>query len=309
MPPGTARSREMTLPRNTSTSTDVNDARDALARRLRELRRAAGLTGQQLALSLSWQPSKVSKIEHSRQTPSDDDIRAWCRASSAEQETEGLLAALHTLETRHAEWQRQFRGGVASVQAQTARREETTELLRAFEPTFVPGLLQTPGYARHRFTEVTHKFGHRRDIDAAVAERMRRQEILYQPGKRFHMVITEAVLRYALCPPDVMVGQVDRLISLSMLPNVRLGVIPFDKRYAIAPAHGFWIHDDDLVQVETFSAELNLAQPGEVELYTKVFETLALDADYDRKARAHLTRVAEELMGQVEHTPDRPEQS
>lgn len=258
---------------------------------------------------MSWQPSKVSKIEHAKQTPSNDDVRAWCSAVGAEQATEDLLVALHTLETRHAEWQRQFRTGVASVQTQTARREETTELLRIFEPTFVPGLLQTPEYARHRFTEVTHKFGHRNDIDTAVAERMRRQEVLYRPGKRFHVVITEAVLRYALCPPDVMLGQLDRMTSVSTLPNVRLGIVPFEQRYAIAPAHGFWIHDDDLVQVETFSAALNLAQPGEIELYTKVFESLALDADYDRKARAVLSRAAEVLTDQLNTEPDAIEQS
>lgn len=299
----------MTLPRSTSTSSDLNDARDALAARLRELRRAAGLTGLQLATSLSWQPSKVSKIEHSKQTPSDDDIRAWCRTTGAEQEIDGLLVALHTLETRHAEWQRQFRAGVATVQTQTARREETTELLRIFEPTFVPGLLQTPEYARHRFAEVTHKFGHRQDVDAAVAERMRRQEILYRPGKRFHMVVTEAVLHYALCPLEVMLGQVDRMISLSMLPSVRLGIIPFETRYTIAPAHGFWIHDADLVQVETFSAGLNLAQPGEVELYTNVFESLALDADYDRKARTLLTKTVEAIANRLDAEGDGFEQS
>jgi len=300
----------MTLPRNTSTSSDVNDARNELAARLRELRRVAGLTGQQLAVSLSWQPSKVSKLEHGKQTPSDDDIRAWCRAANAEQETENLLVALHTLESRHAEWQRQFRAGISSVQKQTARREETTDLLRIFEPTFIPGLLQTPEYARHRFLEVTHKFGHRKDMDAAIAERIRRQEVLYRPGKKFHMVITEAVLHYALCPPEVMLGQIDRMISLSMLPNVRLGIIPFETRYVIAPAHGFWIHDAELVQVETFSAELNLAQPTEIELYTKIFETLALAADYDRKARTLLNRASKMITKKLERDPKQePEQS
>jgi|HubBroStandDraft_1064217.scaffolds.fasta_scaffold17488_2 hypothetical protein len=47
---------------------------------------------------------------------------------------------------------------------------------------------------------------------------MRRQEILYRPDKRFHFVLTEAALRYRLCAPDVMLGQLDRLISFSQLP-------------------------------------------------------------------------------------------
>jgi hypothetical protein len=49
------------------------------------------------------------------------------------------------------------------------------------------------------------------------------------------------------------------------------------------------------VKLETFTAELNLGQPGEIEFYGKVFDTLAVDADYDRKARALLTAAAEQL--------------
>ncbi|WP_369371604.1 helix-turn-helix domain-containing protein [Promicromonospora sp. Populi] len=287
------------MPRNTSTSADVNDARNELAARLRELRRAGGLTGQQLAVSLSWQPSKVSKIEHAKQTPTDDDIRAWCRGVDAEQEIESLLAALHTLETRHAEWRRLLRGGLASYQEHHARDDDLGTIFRAFCPVFVPGLFQTPEYARSRFIESARQFGHRQDIDSAVAARMQRQEILSRPGKKFRIVITEATLLYTLCPPEVMLDQVGRLISLSMLPNIRLGVIPFETFSPIAPQHGFWIRDADLVTVETFSAELNLAQPPEIELYTKVFESLALTADHDRKARALLDRALETIAARI----------
>ncbi|WP_454853928.1 helix-turn-helix domain-containing protein [Promicromonospora soli] len=281
------------MPRNTSSSGDVNDARNELAGRLRELRRASGLTGQGLAVSLSWQPSKVSKIEHAKQTPSDDDIRAWCGACDAEHETEGLLAALHTLETRHAEWRRVLKGGLASFQDKHARSEEQARLFRAFCPVYIPGLMQTPEYSRSRFIESARQFGNVQDIGAAVEARMRRQEILSDTSKKFRFILTEATLLYTLCPPDIMLGQIGRIISLSMLPNVRLGIIPFETFCAVAPQHGFWVQDKDLVTIETFSAELNLAQPPEVEFYTKVFETLAVSADYDRKARALLDRALE----------------
>lgn len=98
------------LPSNRTTGiTHVHEARDALGKRLRELRSTAGLRGRQLAESLSWPPAKVSKLENGRQTPTDDDIRDWTRATNNEGETEGLLASLHSLEVQHAEWQRQRR--------------------------------------------------------------------------------------------------------------------------------------------------------------------------------------------------------
>jgi transcriptional regulator with XRE-family HTH domain len=288
------------LPRSTSVNADIRDARIELGTRLKALRRAAGLTGQQLADALSWPPSKISKLEHGNQTPSDDDVRVWCRATGSESEIENLIAALHTLQTRHQEWQRVMSVGLAQVQESVAKRESETRLIRSFQSTFVPGLLQTPDYARARMEQNARVWGKRTDIDEGVTARMRRQEVLYDTSRKFHFVITEAVLLYALCPPEAMLGQIDRLMSLSMLPNVRLGIVPFGRPYAIAPTHGFALLDDRLVTFETMSAELNLAQPQEIEHYGKVFESMALTADYDRKLRGHLNRVSEQIAQQVE---------
>jgi uncharacterized protein DUF5753 len=157
-------------------------------------------------------------------------------------------------------------------QNEIAELDEKTRLFRAFEATFIPGLLQTEGYARARF-----------DINEAVRIRVKRQDILYRTDKRFHFVLTEAALRYRLCSSAVMLGQLDRLMSLSQLPNVRLGIIGFETQYVVAPAHGFWLLDNDRVMVETFSAELNLAQPQEIDLYSRIFEQLAAVASYGRQ--------------------------
>lgn len=86
-----------------SSSASVEEARNALGQRLRELRRQAQLSGKRLVESLSWHASKVPKIENGKQTPTDDDIRAWTRATNSEGETEALLASLHALEVQHAE--------------------------------------------------------------------------------------------------------------------------------------------------------------------------------------------------------------
>src|SRR5918912_4533435 len=105
MPLGITPQDGMNLPpKNSSGAPNVHEARTALGKRLRELRRHAGLTGTQLAESLSWPQSKVSKLETARQTPSADDIRAWTRATGSDSQTDELLTALHTLEAQHAEW-------------------------------------------------------------------------------------------------------------------------------------------------------------------------------------------------------------
>ncbi|GAA2238374.1 helix-turn-helix transcriptional regulator [Streptomyces amakusaensis] len=286
----------MTLPpNNTSGSSNVHEARNALGKRLRELRQAAGMSGRQLAESLSWPPSKVSKLENGRQTPADDDIRQWARATGGEDETEALLASLHTLEVQHAEWRRVLRAGLKPHQQELISWDQKARLFRAFEATVIPGLLQTPEYARARFAEGIRRLNLPHDIDEAVKERSRRQEILYRSDKRFHFVLTEAALRFRLCTPDVMLGQLDRLISLSQLPHVHFGVIGFEAQYAVSPWHGFWIYDNERVLIETLSAELDLRQPQEIRLYSSAFEQLAAVADYGRAARAIINRVIEEL--------------
>ena len=92
-----------------------------------------------------------------------------------------------------------------------------------------------------------------------------------------------------------MLAQLERLVALTALRNVKLGIIGFDAQYTIGPWHGFWLLDDDLVAVETYSAELNLAQPQEIELYGQVFDQLAAVASYGTDARAILLRVIDDL--------------
>jgi transcriptional regulator with XRE-family HTH domain len=291
----------MTLPSNkTSGVTKVHEARRALGLRLRELRREAGLTGSALAATLSWPASKVSKLENGRQTATDDDIRAWTQTTGAAAEAEALLASLHTLETQHAEWRRVLRTGLHAHQRELVDLEGKTKLLRAFEVTTVPGLLQTAEYARARFEEAVRVHGIPNDVDEAVRARLRRQDVLYRPDKRFRFVVTETALRFRLCPDEAMLAQLERLVALSAMRNVELGIIGFEAQCIVSPRHSFWIHDDDLVTVETYSAELNLAQPEEIELYGRVFEQLAAVASYGSAARAVILRAIDDLAARMD---------
>lgn len=283
------------MQQNSLVGTSVDEARSALGKRLRELRTAAGITGRQLAESLLWPASKVSKLENGRQTPTDEDIRGWTRITGSETETAALLASLHTLETQYAEWQRQLRGGLRPHQHELAGIDAKTQVFRVFETATIPGLLQTAEYARARFAEGITLFNMPNDIDSAVRTRMQRQELLYRRDKRFHFVLTEAALRYRRSSLDVQLAQLDRLMSLSALPNVKLGIIGFETQYVVGPWHAFWLRDQDRVTIETFSAELNLAQPQELELYASIFEQMAAVASYGRSARAIITRVMDDL--------------
>lgn len=78
-------------------------AKQALGIRLRELRKDAKLTGRALAASCGWHFTKISKLEHGGQSPSEDDIRAWCRACKAEDEVLDLIATVRAIESMYIE--------------------------------------------------------------------------------------------------------------------------------------------------------------------------------------------------------------
>lgn len=287
--------------------TSVQQAREALGGRLREVRKRSNLTGATLAGRLGWPPSKISKLENGRQAPTDVDIRSWCAACGpiGEAELEGLLASFHTLEARHAEWRRLLAGGARGHQDEIGRLYAKTRTFRNFETTLVPGLLQTGNYARAILAEVISTFGLPNDIDDAVAARMARQQLLYDSSKRFHFVVAEAVLWYRYCPLEAMLAQLDRLIAATALPNVRLGVIGFRTMYTRVPDHGFYILDDRLVQAETVSAELNLTQPQEIETYETTFKRFAALASYGAEARAIISAVMNALSAELGGRPAR----
>ncbi|MGW4792628.1 helix-turn-helix domain-containing protein [Nonomuraea sp. NPDC004297] len=270
-------------------------AREALGARLRELRKDAGLNGKQLAQTLQWQATKVSRIELGRQTPSEEDVRAWLTACDAADLQPSLISQLRGLELAYSAWQRQLRTGTQERQRQIAAIEAETGLIRGFEPATVPGLFQTREYARHIMAQSITVHEVTDDLEEGIQARMDRQEILYRPGHRFHFVLTEAAVRNLMCPPDVLMGQIERLIASATLPNVALGVIPFVARLPKSPVHGFWMYGTSLVTVETFAAELSLTQPEEIALYGKIFGLMKDVALYGKAARGLMTAVLDDL--------------
>lgn len=204
----------------------------------------------------------------------------------------------------HVAWQDLLKDGMRHVQHRILEDEAEFRSYRVFEPMIVPGLLQLPDYARVCLSHSAPLFGPRDDVDEAVLIRMQRQEILRDTDRSFHFIVTEAALRYLLCEPEVMLRQLGHLIPLCTHPGVKLGVIGFGARYGTAfPSHGFWLHDNELVTLETFSAEINISNPSEIEVYGKVFDSLAGIASYGNAARQIIQRAIDDLAAEVEEDP------
>ncbi|MFJ1897536.1 MULTISPECIES: helix-turn-helix domain-containing protein [unclassified Streptomyces] len=276
-------------------STDFQQARVALGMRLRELRTEGGLTGRQLAGHLGWTQSKVSKLETGRQTATHDDLNAWAVGVGQPQAAPELVSRLRAFESQSRSWRRQLAAGHRPVQDRLTVEYERSTVMRAWEGSMVVGMLQTADYARHVFSAYVDLHQSPRDVEDAVRSRVRRQESLYQPGKRYEIIMWEAALRAMVCPPGVLAAQLDRLSGVIGLDTVRLGIVPCGAALPLPPANGFWLYDERLAIVEDWHAELWLDQPDSLALYLRVWESLAGAAVYGSDAHKVIARCRRAL--------------
>ncbi|MFB6567379.1 helix-turn-helix domain-containing protein [Streptomyces noursei] len=276
-------------------STDFQQARKALGARLLELRTEARLTGRQLAQRCGWPHSKISKLENGQQTASADDLAAWARETGQPEVTAELQGRLRGLESTYRSWRRQLAAGHRTVQDTIGAQHKATSVFQGFTGSVIPGIFQTADYARSILTRYAELHGVRRDIEDGVRSRMRRQEGLYSAGKRYRVIVWEAALHVKICPPDVLAGQLDRLLSVSGLDTVELGIIPLTAAVQIATGDDFWIHDQRLVIAETWHAEMWLDSPDDVALYLKVWDALNEAAVYGPPAQRLIARARARL--------------
>ncbi|MCE3034169.1 helix-turn-helix transcriptional regulator [Streptomyces sp. CMSTAAHL-2] len=240
---------------------------------LRALRQASGMEAKSVARRAAMSGSKLSKIENGSVMPSVVDVDQILTAIGVSEEIKAeYMSVARAAATETTAWRLYRRLGYHRKQRQIQAIESRTTLLRLFQPSLVPGLLQTPEY-------VQAVLG-RKDLTAdqlarAVGARLARQSILYEPGRQLRFIVTESVLHWRIVPPLVMAGQLDKLISVSRIPGVDFRVVPLSTRQTDFPSHSFSIKDDRMVTVETVHAELAVTDPRDVALYVEKFEGFA----------------------------------
>jgi transcriptional regulator with XRE-family HTH domain len=267
------------VPRN------VEQARQALANRLRDLRLSARLSGRELAAQAGWHFTKVSKIEHGTTMPSEADLELWCFHCHAESEYPELVAMARGIERMYRELRKLFRSGTAPYQKTVLREEANAHLYRSFTLDVLPGLLQTEAYATLILSRLCKLLGLPDTSAETAAVRMQRASILQDSRRLFHFVIYENAIRTAFAPPEVKTPQLRHLISRATQPNVHLGILPIRTAHH-AIMNEFTMIDDRTVDVETHTAILKAEQPAEVDLYNRLFGHYSKLALYGQEARA-----------------------
>ena len=257
--------------------------RRRLAAELRRLRSEAGLSIEDVATSLGWQPSKLSRVENRQIGILAADVRKLLDLYKVEDRV--YRAEMTDMARRAGErgwWQSFGSGVVPAALANLIGLETEARTIRSYEPELVPGLLQTEDYARG-VMRAWQPAWTAADIDRRVEIRLGRQDVVRQPdspSSQVNCIINEAVLRRTVGGSEVMHEQVELLAKERDPGTVTVQVLPFNSGAHPAMTGPFQIltfHDlSDLgvVHLESAMTAITLERPEEIRRYDEIWGSL-----------------------------------
>lgn len=254
--------------------------RRRLAQELRRLREEAELKSAEVANRLEWAPSKLTRMERNEGKRYDvNDIALLCEIYGTDERLRDHLKQL-ARDGRKKGWWDPYHAWLSEELSNYIGLEAEAASVLAFEPLIVPGLLQTPDYAR-AIVGGGLATSSGEQVDAKVEIRMRRQQALRDdPALRVVAVMDEAALHRRVGSDEIMRAQFEHLRQLGRLSNVTLHVIPFDAGMHAGVSGSFNIlqfpepTDLDAVYVDLLAGQMFIEEPEEVDTYHEAFLSL-----------------------------------
>jgi transcriptional regulator with XRE-family HTH domain len=260
-----------------------------LAAELRLLRTAAQLHGKDVAATLGWSPSKVSRIETGRSGVTGADLERLLQLYAVPAQEAGLLRRLAP-SARPRGWWDAYAETLSPGYANLIRMESGSRALRCYGALVPHALLQTPDFAREVILSTWDRPSPT-EVERRVQVCRRRQEVLEagRPGGALQLsaVVDESVLRRCVVPGDpardaaVRRGQLQRLAEVAVAPGVRLQVLPFAAGLPPVTAGSFAVLDSlatgtpDAVYLENKTRIFFLDAEAEVHRYTQAFDLIS----------------------------------
>jgi transcriptional regulator with XRE-family HTH domain len=206
-----------------------------LASELRRLRRAARLTGKEVATRLGWSEAKLSRIENGQTRVKISDLDEFMDLYGVPDPQRAELVALAE-ESRETGPEEELGGELPVGHAEILRAESEAQAMWTWEPQVVPGLLQVEKYTR----AVVQLWPSRLPRPASEVERrvqtsrLRQRALTRFPQLELSFVIDESVLLRRFAAPSVMHDQLRYLAEISELPNIELRVLALSANQVIS---------------------------------------------------------------------------
>jgi len=278
--------------------------RRRLRAELRKARQATDppLTQEQVAHEMDWSLSKVIRIESASSGISANDLKALLQLYGVEdaRQVDSLLALARA--ARERSWWSAYRDVAPSSLLQLIEYESAASVVRQFETTFIPGILQTEDYARAVIQDYYDERPGSDKLRALVELRIRREDLFDADNRpSFQFMLDEAVIRRLVGGSSVMRNQLRRLIEVADKPNVTVEVIPFSAGLHPGMNGPFEIiefadpSDSDIVYLESPRGDIVSDDPEETLKYREAFEGLSKAALGPRDSLARIAKIADEM--------------
>jgi transcriptional regulator with XRE-family HTH domain len=261
---------------------------DFFGAEVRRWRTAAGLSQEQLGQKVGYSGAQVGKVETGERAPSQDFAEGCDRALP---EACGLFLRLYQLARR---WD----GGYPSWFTQWVEAERRASTLRTWQPLILPGLLQTPDYARALFLAWRGSDSDA-ELDELVSARIERQAIFQPPNPpSLWAVIDEGVLRRRIGSAKVMREQLEHLMAVSDRSKITVQVVPADVGAHVGLLGAFFIASFEnapgIVYLESPDEGQTTERPSAVAKITETFDMLRAEALPRAASQDLIRKVAEE---------------
>ncbi|MFG3306848.1 helix-turn-helix transcriptional regulator [Streptomyces wuyuanensis] len=272
-----------------------------LGKRLQDLRERAGLRREEAAKVLRVAPATIRRMEMAEVALKIPYVQLLLRAYGIpEDEADGFVRLAE--DANKPGWWQRFHDVLPGWFSMYVSLEGAAALIRAYEPHFVPGLLQTEDYARAVMHSGALGATSAEDIERHVALRMERQGLLGRSdAPRFWVIMDETALRRPVGGPKVMRAQIDRLLEAVERPHITLQVAEF----ATGPHAGtygpfvlfrFAVPElPDMVYSEYLTGAVYLDARPEVASHLEVMDRMAAQAATAQRTKDLLRSVRKEL--------------
>ncbi|WP_416969043.1 helix-turn-helix domain-containing protein [Streptomyces sp. 4F14] len=266
------------------------------------MREDKGLAQEEAARAAGFSPAKLSRIESGkgRKPPAETDVRLLLRLYDAEEYEASVLLQLLRRAGEPGWWQRYDKRLMPEWFDRLVGLQEGATAIRTFEIQYVPGLLQTPAYAR-AVVERGLPRAPSREVERRVDLRMRRAELLHRPdAPALWAIVDESVLLRVIGGRDVMREELAHLVEMAGRPHVTLQVVPLDGAVASAPPLPVTylrfggVDLPDVVYLEHLAGAVFVEAQEETEEYRAALDRLADQALDPRDSLGLLRQVMAE---------------
>jgi hypothetical protein len=271
-----------------------------LGTQLRRLREASGVSAEAAGYAIRASHAKISRMELGRVGFKERDVSDLLTlyGITDEQERRAFLALARGANVPG--WWHQYSNILPSWFEMYLGLEQASSVIRTYQPLFLPDLLQTREVA-HAVIQLGHPDATPSDIERRLALRMTRQEILVQPGALNLWVVFDEAVLWRLDQRSTMRAQIQHLIKMGELPNVRIQVIPIYFGVHVAVSGPFAIMRfsepdlPDIVYLEQLTSALYLDKSQDVQHYLMVMDRLCVAAKSPAETIKFLSDALKEL--------------